>query len=320
MVARQLPHELAEKGLNLPDFGSIVNTKDAATGNIALTAQPADSGESITIGNTGVAFTSVTFDFYANGGSYTGANTGVEKGGSTDATATALAVAINAHPTFAPLITALAVTNVAATGDFSFTGQPLAGETVSVGHSASLFDESTFEFYSNGGAYGGAFTGVELGGTVDDTVTNLTAAIEADAVLILYLGATADLGNDSVDLAFDLAGPDGNLVTLGEAATNCTASAATLTGGAGSVTLTHDVLGAGGNFVTLARVGSGIVLSGAALTGGVSNTTGHYDKQLVVGRRTGDADSVVRLAVFNGTPGDNPPDDSWLFSAALSAS
>lgn len=107
----------------------------------------------------------------------------------------------------------------AATGSITFTGLPLADETVTVNGVAFTAKAS--------GATGAQFNiGADVTETALNFATVLNASVHASISVATY---TPALG--VVSIAYDTAGTAGNAFTLTEAATNVTLSGATLTGG-----------------------------------------------------------------------------------------
>ncbi len=122
---------------------------------------------------------------------------------------------------------------VAASGTFTFSGQPSAGDTVTIGHITYVFRataDETIPFE------------VTIGGSLTATLTNLAAAINGD----IGGGAFSDVtpphetveatGSDAttVDVAARAFGTGGNSIGTSENGSNSSVGAATLTGGAGS--------------------------------------------------------------------------------------
>jgi phage tail sheath gpL-like len=110
---------------------------------------------------------------------------------------------------------------VAATGNVTFTGLPVADETVTV--AGTVFT-----------AKASASTNVQftIGASATATGANLATVLNAHPTVSQYLTASADSG--VVTITAKQPGVAGNLVTLAESATNTTVSGANLTGGSES--------------------------------------------------------------------------------------
>lgn len=116
------------------------------------------------------------------------------------------------------------VTGVAATGTITFTGAPVANETITVRGIVYTFK-----------AAAATATEITIGGTVTDTAANTVSKIVANDTLL-------DAANVAgvVTISASDTGTYGNAYTLAEAATNTAVSAATLTGGINAVVITGD--------------------------------------------------------------------------------
>lgn len=114
-------------------------------------------------------------------------------------------------------------TGSAATGTITFSGQPTAADTITVGSSVFTFVETTPAGDDE----------VEIGADAEETLDNLLAAITAlagDTVTATKSGTTI------IDLAAVEQGPDGNSIVLTESADNVTVSGSgTLEGGSDPV-------------------------------------------------------------------------------------
>lgn len=109
-------------------------------------------------------------------------------------------------------------TNARATGNVTFGGLPVAGETVTINgeiYTARAARALPFEF--------------TIGGDAEATADNLLAAINIDGDLDTYFPTDAGVG--VVTITATVPGTAGNAITLAEAATNTTVSGALLTGG-----------------------------------------------------------------------------------------
>lgn len=104
---------------------------------------------------------------------------------------------------------------VAATGNVTLTGLPVADETVTINGQIYVFKA----------AAAGALE-VTIGADADATGSNLATKINANSIVV-----TANNVAGVVTLTAITAGTSGNALTLAEAATNTTVSGATLTGG-----------------------------------------------------------------------------------------
>jgi hypothetical protein len=111
-----------------------------------------------------------------------------------------------------------------AIGCLIFTGRPSDTEICTI-------NGRKYELDTNGAAASAGDVLVDITGNanVDDDITDLAAAINADASASVY--AYADTANDVLFVWAKVHGADGNAITLTEGFTNCTASAATLTEG-----------------------------------------------------------------------------------------
>ena len=92
----QAPEVLDSVGLPGRNLGAVATAEAIASGSLNFANQPSATNY-FEIGDAYGAFPTTRFEFYANGGTYTGAHTGVEIGADVDATVTALRTAINAH-------------------------------------------------------------------------------------------------------------------------------------------------------------------------------------------------------------------------------
>lgn len=108
------------------------------------------------------------------------------------------------------------ISAVAATGSVTFSGLPIANETVTIGGT---------EIYTFKAAAAAPFE-VTIGADANATGANLATVIGADSILVTGVNAAG-----VVTLTAISAGASGNSITLAEAATNTTVSGATLTGG-----------------------------------------------------------------------------------------
>jgi hypothetical protein len=116
------------------------------------------------------------------------------------------------------------VTGVKATGTITFTGAPVAGETVTVNGTVYTFAASA-----------ATATEITIGATVTDTAANAASKIDANESNI---DAVSALG--VVTLSAKNTGTYGNAYTLAEAATNTAVSGATFSGGVNAVTIDGD--------------------------------------------------------------------------------
>lgn len=126
-----------------------------------------------------------------------------------------------------PLSTGIAtgdVTGVAATGTITFTGAPVANETITVRGVVYTFKAAAV-----------SATEITIGGTVTDTAANTVSKIVANDTLL-------DAANVAgvVTISASNTGEYGNAYTLAESATNTAVSGATLTGGVDKVVITGD--------------------------------------------------------------------------------
>jgi hypothetical protein len=107
---------------------------------------------------------------------------------------------------------------VLATGSITFTGLPVANDTVTVAGTAFTAKASA-----------STSTEFTIGADATATATNLAAKLNAHTTISRYVTASSALG--VVTLTAAVPGVFGNLVTLSEALTNATVSGATLSGG-----------------------------------------------------------------------------------------
>jgi len=116
------------------------------------------------------------------------------------------------------------VTGVAATGTITFTGLPVADETITVRGVVYTFKAAAV-----------SATEITIGGTVTDTAANTVSKIVANDPLL-------DAANVAgvVTISASDTGEYGNAYTLAESATNTAVSGATLTGGVDAVVITGD--------------------------------------------------------------------------------
>lgn len=113
----------------------------------------------------------------------------------------------------------------AASGSITFSGQPTAGNTITI-------TSEVYEFYANGGSYSGANNGVELGSALPQTVENLAQSINANDPLVT---AVADQDGEEVDVTAKTRGTGGNSITITNDDSDANVSVdATLAGGLGT--------------------------------------------------------------------------------------
>jgi len=181
-----------------------------------------------------------------------------------------------------PLKDDIVTSATTATGTVTFSSSPATGSTFTISHASFGFNPVVFQFYT--GTYSGDYVGVLDSDNVTSAVISLATAINSHAVLSALMSATRPGGSNVLLLTYDTATAGGNYV-------NITAS-------------TDPALNA--------------TLSGATLTGGVSATASQWNGQTFLGRLETDAETVVRMFTFVGTPGDNPT-TGWRYSSDLSA-
>jgi len=116
------------------------------------------------------------------------------------------------------------VTGVAATGTITFTGAPVANETITVRGVVYTFK-----------ATAATATEITIGGTVTDTAANTVSKLVANDPLVHAANVEGVVTISASDT-----GTYGNAYTLAEAATNTAVSGATLTGGVDAVVITGD--------------------------------------------------------------------------------
>ena len=109
-----------------------------------------------------------------------------------------------------------------ASGSITFSGQPAPDSTIMLGG-------VTWTFVSDTPSGNQAQIGADFDATLAALASDLNALADSEIAKCSY---TANPKNDRLEIAFDVAGTDGNAFTLAaSAASNGTVSAATLTGG-----------------------------------------------------------------------------------------
>lgn len=308
--APQAFSDLNSYGPKLPMVRSDENLTSAtmAAGAFVITGQPT-AADTITVGKGG-AFVDKTFVFYANGGSYSAPDAnhiGIEIKATAALTCDAVATAINAQGTLNDYILAMSATGrnpdevlivsltdgadgntitLADTGsvisekggtEIVFAGQVTAADSVTVTQSG-IFTAQTFDFYANGGSYGGSNTGVEMGTSLNETMNNLAAAIKANTTLAPYVADAAVLTtSDKVRITYRGAAVGSNVIA------------------------------------TLTESGTNTSISGYRLLGGQSLKSAQWDGQLIFGSLYGDPSGSKRLFIFYGAEGTtDPAEGSWI--------
>lgn len=116
-------------------------------------------------------------------------------------------------------------TGVAATGSYTFSDQPAASATITVGGQAFTFVASN-----------PTANQILIGATLAETVANAVVALNASTVAgVAVASYAASLDGTKILITYDTLGTAGNAMTLAAGGTsNATPSAATLTGGAAS--------------------------------------------------------------------------------------
>jgi hypothetical protein len=108
---------------------------------------------------------------------------------------------------------------VKATGSVTFTGLPVADETVTINGQVYVFKAAAV----------GALE-VTIGADADETGTNFAAKVNANSIVVTAINTAGVVALEAIS-----GGTGGNAITLAEAATNTTVSGATLTGGVDTI-------------------------------------------------------------------------------------
>ena len=137
------------------------------------------------------------------------------------------------------------VTGVKATGTVTFTGLPVANETITVNAIVYTFKASA-----------ATATEITIGADATATASNAASKIELN-------DAAVDASNVAGVLTITAAntGTYGNAITLADTATNTTVSGATLTGGVNKVVITGDGVDALGNAIPTCTAIHGVLVT-----------------------------------------------------------
>jgi hypothetical protein len=111
-------------------------------------------------------------------------------------------------------------TNVAATGDITFTANPSAGHTITL-------NGVTWTFVASGATGTQTNIGANLNATLTQLATDLNASVNASLTPATYSNG----GGTKLNIVHDTAGPTGNNYTLASGNANGVVSGATLSGG-----------------------------------------------------------------------------------------
>ena len=148
------------------------------------------------------------------------------------------------------------VTGVKATGTVTFTGLPVADETITVNAIVYTFKASA-----------STATQITIGADATATASNAASKIEAN-------DSAVDASNVAGVLTITAAatGEYGNAITLAEAATNTAVSGATLSGGIDKVVITGDGVDALGNAIPTCAYIHGVLVtcSSGSVTAAIS--------------------------------------------------
>lgn len=131
------------------------------------------------------------------------------------------------------------VQNASASGAVTFTANPTASQTISLGG-------STVTFVATGAADNQVNIGANLAATMTALATMLNASADANLVKATYTATSTVLS-----VTYKTAGTGGNSFTLATNVTGATVSAATLLGGGPALTLTGKYTGSLGNGIQM---------------------------------------------------------------------